>query len=62
MVAVRYGVKFESLDERGDAVVSTLVDDKGAAYNLTSKYVVGCDGGGSRVRRTLGIATVGEPM
>ena len=61
MVDVRYGVKFESLEETEDGVTSSLTDDKGAVICIKSRYLIGCDGGGSRVRRCLGIESIGGP-
>ena len=54
-VSVRYGCEFVSFEQDANEVRTTT--DKGL---ITSKYLVGCDGGGSAVRRQLGIALHGE--
>lgn len=59
-VAVRYGCEFVSL--RQDAVSATAVVNDGTSgiSELRAQYIVGCDGGGSAVRKQLGIALRGE--
>ncbi|MGR3503991.1 FAD-dependent monooxygenase [Pseudaestuariivita sp.] len=53
---LRHGQRHLSFEDRGDHVVSTVEDvDTGATHEITSRYLVGCDGGGSRVRKALGI-------
>lgn len=59
---VRYGTKFEKLHEMEDGVESHLTDASGSTLVITSAFVLGCDGGGSRVRRNLGIEHVGGPV
>ena len=49
--------------EVGDGVVSEITDlDGGATLRVRSRYVVGCDGAGSRVRRSLGIEMHGPSL
>lgn len=63
LVACFFGVKFESLRELDDAVESTLCDSvTGDQYVVSTKYVLGCDGASSRVRRSLEIPLIGGPM
>ncbi|KAL7941312.1 hypothetical protein V8C42DRAFT_355621 [Trichoderma barbatum] len=58
-----FGLKFESLTETDDGVESTLTDvATGEQHIVYSKYVVGCDGAGSRVRRSAGIGLLGGPV
>jgi 2-polyprenyl-6-methoxyphenol hydroxylase-like FAD-dependent oxidoreductase len=52
---VKYGCAFESFEQHA-AGVSTRT----SAGVIKSKYMVGCDGGGSRVRQQLGIGLSGE--
>lgn len=58
-VSVRYGCALTSFvwDEGG--VAAEVVSD-GAASTIRARYMVGCDGGGSLVRKTLGIRLQGE--
>ena len=58
-----FGVKFEGLTERHDGVECELSDvQTGERYRVTAQYVIGCDGGGSRVRRSIGGEMVGGPV
>ncbi|RHZ53582.1 uncharacterized protein CDV56_106449 [Aspergillus thermomutatus] len=57
------GVKFESLNELDDRVESTVTKvDAGVEYIISSQYVIGCDGAGSRVRKSAGIELTGTPI
>ena len=60
---LRYGQQWEHSEELDDAVVSDIVDlDTGETSRVRSRYVIGCDGAGSRVRGLLGIEMVGPPL
>jgi 2-polyprenyl-6-methoxyphenol hydroxylase-like FAD-dependent oxidoreductase len=59
-VAVRYGHEFLALTQHADAVDVTVRDFEGHTSEIRARYVVGCDGGGSPVRKALGIALRGE--
>ena len=59
-VAVRYGWTFESLSQDADAAVASLREADGAPREIRARYIVGCDGGGSAVRKQLGIQLRGE--
>ena len=52
LIDCHFGVKFESLTEDSQGVLSQLSDTNGQIHMVRSKYVVGCDGAGSRVRKT----------
>ena len=54
---IRRGVEVTGLQQDGDAVDVTLAD----GTRLRSTWLVGCDGGRSLVRRTLGIDFPGQP-
>lgn len=62
LVDTFFGLKFESLTEEEDGVISELVDVNGQKHLVHSKYVIGCDGGGSRVRRNVEINLSGGPV
>ncbi|KAL3477407.1 FAD binding domain-containing protein [Aspergillus californicus] len=55
-----FGWKFESLTEYDGYVESNLVDHNGSRHIVRSRYVIGCDGAGSRVRRAVGIEMEGD--
>ncbi|RFU81379.1 fad binding domain-containing [Trichoderma arundinaceum] len=50
-----WGYNFESIEEIKDAVYSTIHDPNGKPIVVKSKYTIGCDGAGSRVRSLVGI-------
>jgi 2-polyprenyl-6-methoxyphenol hydroxylase-like FAD-dependent oxidoreductase len=54
---IRRGCELVDLDQSGDGVTVSLAD----GATLRSRYLVGCDGGRSTVRRLLGIEFPGEP-
>ena len=58
-VTVRFGHEFISFEQDANWV-TTRVLSEGKDHRLTSKYLVGCDGGSSAVRRQLGIKLEGE--
>ena len=61
-VTCKFGLKFEELVENEDHVISWLVDETtGDRYSVKSQYVLGCDGAGSRVRKSIGISLTGGP-
>ncbi len=58
-----FGCKFEGLTEYEDRVECEVSDmQSGERYNVSAQYVIGCDGGGSRVRRSIGGEMVGGPV
>ena len=60
---LRYRHQWEHSEEVGDGVVSQIADlDAGETIRVRSRYVIGCDGAGSRVRKLLGIEMVGPPL
>lgn len=60
-VELRYGCRFEALEETPDGVTTTVLDPAtGACETIAADYVVGCDGAGSAVRRALGIELTGR--
>lgn len=62
-VDLRYGYQWEHSEEADDVVMSDiLVMDTGETIRVRSRYVVGCDGAGSRVRKMLGIEMHGPPL
>lgn len=58
----RFGWKYLSHVEDDTGVVASFVDIHGNHHSIRARYLVGCDGGGSRVRRTAGIQMIGGPM
>lgn len=62
LVETHFGWKFESLVEYGTHVESKLVDQTGQQHVIRSKYVIGCDGAGSKVREAIGIKLEGGPV
>ncbi|GAA1072904.1 rifampin monooxygenase [Nocardiopsis composta] len=54
---IRRGRELVGLDQDGDGVTAELAD----GTRLRSRYLVGCDGGRSTVRKLLGVGFPGEP-
>ncbi|MEU3844811.1 rifampin monooxygenase [Streptomyces sp. NPDC028635] len=54
---LRLGCEVTGVDQDADGVTVALAD----GTRLRSRYLVGCDGGRSTVRRQLGVAFPGEP-
>ena len=54
-VKTMFGWKFLGLREEATAVVSEVINDEGQKLRFRSRYVVGCDGGGSLVRKQIGV-------
>jgi 2-polyprenyl-6-methoxyphenol hydroxylase-like FAD-dependent oxidoreductase len=60
--SVRFGWTFEDFEQDEAGVTATLrnTEDDGTE-TVRCEYLVGCDGGGSRVRKLLGVALDGVP-
>ena len=58
---IERGVELVRLGDNGPAVDATLRDAAGGVIEITSDYVVGCDGAHSRVRHELGLPFEGQP-
>lgn len=59
-VTVRYGCALEDFTQDAGSVTATLRTTDGATETLRAAFMVGCDGGGSLVRKRLGIALAGD--
>lgn len=59
-VQTRLGVELESLVDDGQCVHARLKDLQGHTQEVKAKYVVGCDGANSLVRRLLGLDFEGQ--
>ncbi|GGL11785.1 FAD-dependent monooxygenase [Nocardia jinanensis] len=58
---IRYHTQLVSFEDKGDHVSAVLRRrDTDQEYRIEADYLVGCDGGGSTVRTTLGIPMSGE--
>ena len=58
-VTVRYGCEFMSLRQDAEKVTAE-VSEGGETSTITAKFLVGCDGGTSTVRKQLGFSLEGE--
>ena len=59
---IERGVTLEALQQQEGSVTATLATTDGARETATFRYVVGCDGAHSAVRRLLGIPFEGEAL
>lgn len=61
LVEARWGVAFEDLAQDAEGVTVTLRRaEDGGTERVRCRYLAGCDGGGSLVRKALGIALEGR--
>lgn len=58
-VTVRQGTEFLGLSQDADGVTAEVQDRDGNVETLRARYLVGCDGGGSVVRKLLDIRLAG---
>ena len=61
-VESRFGWTYVGHEDTRDGIATTFVDQAGVNHVIRSKYLVACDGGGSRVRKAAGIKMIGGPM
>lgn len=61
LVDDKWGWTFLSLAEKNDHVLSVVRDAWGKEVVVKSKYVVGCDGSGSKVRASAGLESKRKP-
>jgi len=59
-VTVRYGCRLESFTQDESGVTARVKHANGTGGAIDASYMVGCDGGGSTVRKQLGIKLRGE--
>ncbi|MEA2878275.1 MAG: hypothetical protein QOF14_3471 [Hyphomicrobiales bacterium] len=59
-VTVRYGCELVAFSQNAEAVSASIKHGDGPDVRITADYLVGCDGGGSFVRKELGIALQGD--
>ena len=59
-LSLRYGTEFLEFDQDEASVTATIRRTDGTTTRIRGAYLVGCDGGGSRVRKQLGVSLRGE--
>ncbi|MFE6049467.1 FAD-dependent oxidoreductase [Kitasatospora sp. NPDC056446] len=59
-VEVEWGVRLEELRQDADGVEVVLAHDGGRRETVRTPWLVGCDGGRSTVRKSLGLRLVGD--
>ncbi|HEY4919199.1 MAG TPA: FAD-dependent monooxygenase [Xanthobacteraceae bacterium] len=59
-VAVRYGHELTAFTDNGHSVTGHIRRLDGTTIDITADYLVGCDGGGSGVRKQLDIKLAGD--
>lgn len=58
---LEYGRAVEGFVQDQDGVTTTVKAEDGSLEKIRSRYLIGCDGGTSGVRKALGIGLDGEP-
>jgi FAD-dependent monooxygenase len=61
-VTSKFGWTYVGHVETDKGVTATFVDGTGASHVVLARYLVGCDGGSSRVRKCAGIKMLGGQM
>jgi 2-polyprenyl-6-methoxyphenol hydroxylase-like FAD-dependent oxidoreductase len=59
-VAIEWATRLRSFDQRSDGVHVVAADRNGKTRALRTRWLVGCDGAGSTVRREAGISFLGK--
>ncbi len=57
-----FGTKVDAIAQKDEAVELTVTDQDQATRKVRVKYALGCDGGSSRTRESLGIALIGDTV
>ena len=60
-VTMRFGHELLSFTQAADGVTAQVRTSNGESISIGSRYLVGCDGGSSVVRKQLGFKMEGEP-
>jgi FAD-dependent monooxygenase len=58
----KFGWTYTRHVEAGDGVTATFTDAIGAERTIHARYLVGCDGGSSQVRKNAGLKMLGGQM
>ncbi len=61
LAAIRWNAKVGGVVDHGDHVAVTVENDDGSTETLTARFCIAADGANSAVRRSLGIAMIGDP-
>ena len=62
LIVCHYGYKYVSLEEDDVGVTATFIDLNNENKTIRAAYLVGADGGQSRVRKSVGINLEGKPL
>jgi 2-polyprenyl-6-methoxyphenol hydroxylase-like FAD-dependent oxidoreductase len=63
LIESHWGTKLVEVSEREGRVIATVDDMKtGQVREIETRYLLGCDGGGSLVRRKLELGLTGSPL
>lgn len=62
LIDCRFGYEFQSLVESDGEVPATFTDQANDTRVIRSRFLVSCDGGQSRVRKSAGVKMVGGQM
>lgn len=57
-----FGTRVDAIEQSKEAVVLTVIDQDQVSRTVSVRYALGCDGGSSRTRESLGIALIGDTI
>jgi 2-polyprenyl-6-methoxyphenol hydroxylase-like FAD-dependent oxidoreductase len=63
LIESHWSTKLVDVSEKEDRIVATVQDMKtGLLREIESQYLLGCDGGGSIIRKKLNLGLTGGPL
>lgn len=59
-ITILFETAFERYDDDGGQVTTFCKDKGGESLTITSRYLIGCVGGSSRIRKQMGVSLTGD--
>lgn len=57
-----WSTKLVDVDEQADRIIATVQNKTGSTRTIEAQYLIGCDGGGSVVRKKMALGLTGGPL
>ena len=61
-LTLQFDRKAVAIEQTDDGVKATLESENGERFEIHAKFLIGCDGGGSFVRKAIGAQLEGDPV